>query len=378
MPGATVERGDSYFSLAERIYGDQRMAVELMKANGGKALHPGMTIGTVAPQSDPVISEGDWGTMQSMADDGGGGGAGEEEDRSPGGPGLAALRRAEDEIRRKSDPFGGGGTHDPYNPFGGYTYGGDQSTERDYTPLRAQGPGYVYSYGGAFDTGGGGSDGYGMSGAERSYATRYGITPAVQMNSGQRGSSFAAGEQGSYAPTQDYVMRASAVNASGQSLVSATPGYDTARTNTGLTLAQLEKQKKKQSLVAQQQQQRWDMQDKYMRNARRFLDSLATMDISQMPVTIDMMTANFAGFSVGQLLEMGYEQVEINSKGQIIYRLKVPITPPGTTPPTTSSAGGGKPRRYYSSGGGGGGGYSRTGRSSISAISNGLINWRIG
>ncbi len=56
--GATyvVKPGESYASIAGKVYGDQRMFAELMKANGIYVLHPGDVLDLPPAYKDPFVS----------------------------------------------------------------------------------------------------------------------------------------------------------------------------------------------------------------------------------------------------------------------------------------------------------------------------------
>ena len=54
----TVKGGDSYFSIAGKVLGNQRFFEQILKANGGVDLHPGMVIKipSVDTEKEPVVS----------------------------------------------------------------------------------------------------------------------------------------------------------------------------------------------------------------------------------------------------------------------------------------------------------------------------------
>lgn len=55
----TVQSGDSYERIAQKLYGNERMFAELMKANGGVFLKPGMTLAIPANISNPNVTQAD-------------------------------------------------------------------------------------------------------------------------------------------------------------------------------------------------------------------------------------------------------------------------------------------------------------------------------
>jgi len=387
MSSTTVGKGESYFSIAERIYGDQRMGIELMKANGGVMPQPGMTLTLPGGQSNPLITEGEMsyasGISSKLA-------AGIGDDPPPP-PKTTGGRSANFDARAYNAARAAAGSKQTVTGPGSFSdwlaqgkiHPGGQSIETPLKPISygPPSPGGYDSSGRLFT--GGGQDFSSLNASQRSAAIRFGAAPVsmqiqgAQTVSGLRPSSYNPSEAGSHSGSDAYYLRATDAMRQG-ALVSGNRLQDYGRPNlVSPAKAGNQQANATQQMLRQQQQQSWAMMDNYTKNARKFLDALESQRLDMMPVEIDMMTANFAGFSVGQLMQMGYEQVGVNAKGQIIYRLKVPIVAPTTTVKPPSSAGGTGPRYSYG-GGGGGGGTTSTGRANVSAVSNGLINWRIG
>jgi hypothetical protein len=52
----TVQPGDSYESIAAKLFGNERMFADLMKANGGAYLHPGMQLDVPQNVQNPFVS----------------------------------------------------------------------------------------------------------------------------------------------------------------------------------------------------------------------------------------------------------------------------------------------------------------------------------